>query len=141
MRADNRKKTWKFSCWTIKGTCRTFFEPLMGVVAPKTCNILTLFGGLMWISLLYMSISSITSIPDFVIYKTKTWKTWKIWGIIMPVYWPISILLILKDQSGIICDPTLDIGEVSQVDKQELIIPTRVTMTTLEFARPKTDLG
>ena len=46
------------------------------------------------------------------------------------LYWPVSILLILKDQSGIICDPTHDIYEVPQASKQELIIPTRVTMTT-----------
>ena len=42
----------------------------------------------------------------------------------------VSILLILKDQSGIICDPALNIDEVFQAVKQEVIIPNKVTMTT-----------
>ena len=46
----------------------------------------------------------------------------------MVLYWPVSISQILKDQSGTICDPTLDIEEVSQAVKQEMIIPTSMNI-------------
>ena len=36
------------------------------------------------------------------------------------LYRQVSISLILKDQSGIICDPAIDIEEVFQAVKQEL---------------------
>ena len=56
------------------------------------------------------------------------------------LYWPVSILLILKDQLSIICDPTLDIDEVPKASKQELIIPTS-DHDHLEFGGPEPALS
>ena len=55
------------------------------------------------------------------------------------LYWQVSISLILKDQSGIICDQALDISEVSQAVKRG----DRTHQSDhdhLEFAWPKTAL-
>ena len=55
-------------------------------------------------------------------------------------YWPVSILLILKDQSGIICDPTHDIYEVPQAAKQEADHTHQRDQDHLEFDCPVTAL-
>ena len=52
------------------------------------------------------------------------------------------MLLILKDQSDILCDPAFDTDEVSQAVKQEVIITTKVIMTTSNLhvlKEPETD--
>ena len=57
------------------------------------------------------------------------------------LYWPDSILLILiKDQLGIICDPTLDIDEVPQGVQTRANHTHQSEHDHLEFDSPETAL-
>ena len=50
---------------------------------------------------------------------------------------PVSISLNRKDQSGVIYDLAFDTDEVFQALKQDVIIPTKVTMTTQTLHNPE----